>query len=54
MKVKVKRKNDEVVKEIESNLLGDYLATGKWEKVDEKKEEKRDKKPTFATSSVSE
>lgn len=40
MKVKIKnKKNSNIVKEIDSNLLGDYLATHEWEKVE--KEEKK-------------
>lgn len=52
MKLKVKNKKTNVVKEIDSNLLGDYLATKEWEKVDEPKE-KKEEKPSFRASSNS-
>lgn len=44
MKVKIRNiKNKEAVKEIDSNLLGDYLTTKEWEKVEDKTEKKEEK-----------
>ncbi len=56
MKVKIKNKKSNVVKEIDSNLLGDYLATTEWEKVakEEKPQEDKPKNKTSVTSNSNE
>lgn len=57
MKVKIKNKKNNVAKEIDSNLLGDYLATTEWEKVakeDKPQENKpQEDKPKNKTSVIS-
>lgn len=36
MKVKIKNIKTEVVKEVDNNILSDYLSTKEWKKVDDK------------------
>lgn len=45
-KVKIKDKTTGAIKEVKKSLAGDYVGTGKFELVDETKEEK---KPSFIT-----